>query len=278
MNEELSKGLGLSRGAFVLLGVLFAIFMVLPLLVIVPTSWTAGQLVEFPPEGFSFQWYEKALEDPRWTESFVVSLQVALFGAILATILGVAVALGMRRLVRGRGTRVAQSLFIMPLALPYVSYALGLYQMFTKLPAALNETLIPLILADAVITMPLVYVIIAGALAGVDPQLGRAAATMGARWPTILWRIELPLVRMAIIGAFIFSFAAIFDEATLAIFLSPVTDVTLAQQLYRSAAESIQPTLSAVSTMITLLAILVLGIGSLFIRRRTAGNPQGGEA
>ena len=71
----------------------------------------------------------------------------------------------------------------------------------------------------------------------------------------ILWRIELPLVRMAVIGAFIFSFAAIFDEATLAIFLSPVTDVTLAQQLYRSAAESIAPTLSAVSTMITLLAI-----------------------
>ena len=241
MNPELRKGLGVSRGAFAVLGAIFAVFMVLPLLVIVPTSWTAGALVEFPPEGFSLQWYEKALEDPRWTESFVTSLQVALFGSILATVLGVAIALGMRRLARGRGTRLAQSLFILPLAIPYVSYALGLYQMFTKLPAALNDTLIPLILADAVITMPLVYVVVAGALAGVDPRLSRAASTMGARWPTILWRIELPLVRMAIIGAFIFSFAAIFDEATLAIFLSPVTDVTLAQQLYRSAAESIQP-------------------------------------
>lgn len=277
MNMELRKGLGISRGAFALFGGIFAVFMVLPLLVIVPTSWTAGALVEFPPEGFSLQWYEKALEDPRWTESFVVSLQVALFGSILATVLGTAIALGMRRLVRGRGTRLAQSLFILPLAIPYVSYALGLYQMFTKLPAELNETLIPLILADAVITMPLVYVVIAGALANVDPRLGRAASTMGARWPTILWRVELPLVKMAIIGAFIFSFATIFDEATLAIFLSPVTDVTLAQQLYRSAAESIQPTLSAVSTMITMLAIIVLGIGSLFTRRR-AGNPQGGEA
>ena len=80
MNTELRLGLGISRVAFVVLGGIFAIFMVLPLLVIVPTSWTAGQLVEFPPEGFSLQWYEKALEDPRWTESFVVSLQVALFG------------------------------------------------------------------------------------------------------------------------------------------------------------------------------------------------------
>lgn len=277
MNVELRKGLGFTRGAFLFFGAVFAIFMVLPLIVIVPTSWTGGALVEFPPDGFSLQWYEKALEDPRWTESFVTSLQVALFGSIIATVLGTAIALGMRRLARGRGTRVAQSLFILPLAIPYVSYALGLYQMFTELSGALNDTLIPLILADAVITMPLVYVVVAGALAGVDPRLSRAASTMGARWPTILWRVELPLVRMAIIGAFIFSFAAIFDEATLAIFLSPVTDVTLAQQLYRSAAESIQPTLSAVSTMITLLAILVLGIGSLFTRRRT-GAPQGGEA
>ncbi len=277
MNTELRMGLGLSRFAFTILGGLFAIFMILPLLVIVPTSWTAGALVEFPPEGFSLQWYEKALEDPKWTESFTVSLQVAFFGAVLATVLGTAIALGMRRLVRGRGTRLAQSLFILPLALPYVSYALGLYEMFNRFPAELAETLVPLILADAVITMPLVYVIVAGALAGVDPKLGRAAATMGARWPTILWRIDLPLVRMAIIGSFIFSFAAIFDEATLAIFLSPVTDATLAQQMYRSAAESIAPTLSAVSTMITLLAVLVLCTGTLFTRRR-AGQPQGGEA
>jgi putative spermidine/putrescine transport system permease protein len=277
MNQELKFGLGISRGAFIVLGVLLGIFLILPLLIIVPTSWTAGQLVEFPPHGFSFQWYEQALEDPLWTESFWVSIRVAFFGSIIATVLGTGIALGMRRVVRGRGTRVAQSLFILPLAIPYVSYALGLYQLVNVLPASLNETLIPLILAESVIAMPLVYVVIAGALANVDPRLGRAASTMGARWPTILWRIDLPLIKMALIAGFIFAFATIFDEATLALFLAPVTDVTLAQQLYRSASESIAPTLSAVSTMITLLAILVLGIGTLFSRRRV-GASQGGEA
>jgi putative spermidine/putrescine transport system permease protein len=277
MNQELKLGLGISRGAFIVLGVLLGIFLILPLLIIVPTSWTAGQLVEFPPHGFSFQWYEQALEDPLWTESFWVSIRVAFFGSIIATVLGTGIALGMRRVVRGRGTRVAQSLFILPLAIPYVSYALGLYQLVNVLPASLNETLIPLILAESVIAMPLVYVVIAGALANVDPRLGRAASTMGARWPMILWRIDLPLIKMALIAGFIFAFATIFDEATLALFLAPVTDVTLAQQLYRSASESIAPTLSAVSTMITLLAILVLGIGTLFSRRRV-GASQGGEA
>lgn len=277
MNQELKLGLGISRGAFVVLGVLLGFFLILPLLVVVPTSWTAGQLVEFPPQGFSLQWYEQVVETSMWTEAFVVSLQVAFFGSIIATILGTAIALGMRRLVRGRGTRVAQSLFILPLAIPYVSYALGLYQLVTKLPEALNETLIPLILAESVIAMPLVYVVIAGALANVDPKLGRAASTMGARWPTILWRIDLPLVRVGIVAAFIFAFATIFDEATLALFLAPVTEVTLAQQLYRSAAESIAPTLSAVSTMITLLAIIVLGVGTIISRHRV-GSTRGGEA
>jgi putative spermidine/putrescine transport system permease protein len=277
MNQELKLGLGISRGAFIVLGVLLGIFLILPLLVIVPTSWTAGQLVEFPPHGFSFQWYEQALEDPLWTESFWVSIRVAFFGSIIATVLGTAIALGMRRLVQGRGTRIAQSLFILPLAIPYISYALGLYQLVNVLPAGLNETLVPLVLAESVIAMPLVYIVIAGALANVDPKLGRAASTMGARWPMILWRIDLPLIKMALIAGFIFAFATIFDEATLALFLAPVTDVTLAQQLYRSASESIAPTLSAVSTMITLLAILVLGIGTLFSRRRV-GASQGGEA
>ena len=277
MNPELKLGLGISRGAFMVLGVLLGIFLILPLLIIIPTSWTGGQLVEFPPHGFSFQWYEQVLEESIWTESFWVSIRVAFFGSVIATVLGTGIALGMRRLVRGRGTRVAQSFFILPLAIPYVSYALGLYQLVNVLPASLNETLFPLILAESVIAMPLVYVVIAGALANVDPKLGRAASTMGARWPTILWRIDLPLIKMALIAGFIFAFATIFDEATLALFLAPVTDVTLAQQLYRSASESIAPTLSAVSTMITLLAILVLGIGTLFSRRRV-GASQGGTA
>jgi putative spermidine/putrescine transport system permease protein len=277
VNHELKLGLGWSKAAFWALGILLGIFLILPLLIVVPTSWTSGQLVEFPPHGFSFQWYEQALENSQWTEAFWVSVQVAFFGSIIATVLGTATALGMRRLVRGRGTRVAQSLFILPLAIPYVSYALGLYQLVAKLPSGLNETLIPLILAESVIAMPLVYVVIAGALANVDPRLGRAASTMGARWPTILWRIDLPLVKIWIIAGFIFAFATIFDEATLALFLAPVTDITLAQQLYRSAAETVTPTLSAVSTMITLLAILVLGIGTLFSRRRV-GATQGGEA
>jgi len=272
MNSELRGSLGVGRVPLVVAGIVLSAFMLIPIAIVVPTSWTAGQLLEFPPKGFSLQWYEDAFSDSTWTDPFMVSLKVSFQASILATLLGAATALGMRRLVAGRSVRVMRSLFILPLALPYVSYALGMYQMFLSLPGELSDTTLPLVLSQATVTFPLVYVVVAGALATVDPALSRAAATLGARWPTIIWRIELPLIRVAIIGAWVIAFAICFDEATLAIFLSPVTQVTLAQQLFREASESIAPTLSAVSTMITLLAIIVLGLGTLIMRRAPRGR------
>jgi putative spermidine/putrescine transport system permease protein len=275
MNSELRTGLGIGRVPFLVLGVVLGLFMLVPLAIVIPTSWTSGQLLEFPPKGFSTQWYTKALDDPEWIDPFVVSLKISLQASILATLMGTATALGMRRMAQGRSARLMRSLFILPLAIPYVSYALGTYRVFTHLPG-LADTTVPLILTQATITFPLVYVVVAGALANVDPRLSSAAATMGARWPTVLWRIELPLIKMAIVGGFVFAFATCFDEATLAIFLSPIDQMTLAQKLYREASESLAPTLSAVSTMITMLAIVVLGLGSLIMRRAAA--PRGGTS
>jgi putative spermidine/putrescine transport system permease protein len=278
MIPELRLGLGRTRWPLIVFGVVAALFLVLPLLVIIPTSWTSGDLVQFPPKGFSLQWYRAAFDGNMWTAPFWVSVRLSLIASLIATVLGTATALGMRRLRMGRSTRLAQSLFILPLALPTVAYALGLYQVFTKLSESLNNSLLPLILGEATIAMPLVYVVVAGAMAGVDPRLSRAASTLGARWPMVVWRIELPLIKLAILGGFVFAFATIFDEATLAIFLGPVGQLTIAQALYQAASQSLQPTLSAVSTMITALAILILVGGTLLTRRRPRGAGSGALA
>jgi putative spermidine/putrescine transport system permease protein len=272
MISDLRTGLGLSRIPFIALGVLLGIFLLIPLIIVIPTSWTAGQLLEFPPKGFSTQWYSQVFADSTWTDPLKVSLKISLVASIMASVFGTAAALGMRRVAAGRSGALINSLFILPLAIPYIAYALGVYDAFLHLPSGLSDTILPLVLSQATIAFPLVYVVVAGALSNVDPRLANAASTMGARWPTIVWKIEIPLVRGAIIGGFIFAFALCFDEATLALFLSPVTQVTLAQELYRQAAESIAPTLSAVSTMITLLAILILGLGSIVMRVLSRGG------
>lgn len=277
MNTELRAGLALGRIPFIVLGILLAVFLLLPMLVVVPTSWTSGALIEFPPVGFSMQWYEGVFDDPTWTDPFWTSIGIALRTSILATIMGTAAALGMRRLTANRSKRFMRSAFILPLAIPYISYALGIYNVFDRFAVEMLDTTTPLIISHAVITFPLVYVVVAGALSGMDPRLGRAAATLGARWPTIVWKVELPLIRTAILGGWLLAFVTSFDEAVMAIFLAPVDQTTLAQQLYRSAAESIEPTLSAVSVLITLAACIVLGLATLLFRAAPSRTQPPGQ-
>jgi len=267
METELRAGLGALAKPLTAVGIMVGLFMLVPLAIVVPTSWSAGNLLEFPPQGFSLKWYREAFSDDTWIDPIKVSIWNSIRASVLATIGGTAAALGMRRLAGGRSARIMRSLFILPLAIPYVSYAIGMYYMGIKTPGNWRATSWPLVFSHATITFPLVYVVVAGALAAVDPRLSQAAATMGARWPMIVWKIELPLVKMAIFGGWVFAFATCFDEATLAIFLSPFRERTYAQQLFRETAETINPTVSAVSTTVTIAVMIVLGFGSYLLSR-----------
>lgn len=273
MTSDLRHALGRLRLPLFALGIVIAVFLLLPMLVVFPTSWTGGQLLEFPPSGFSLQWYDRLTADETWTDPLQTSLMTSLAASLLATVMGTSAALGMRRLTQGRTGAWLRSLFIAPLAIPYIAYALGVYQLFLELPA-LGETLLPFILAQSLIAFPLVYVVVSGGLANVDPRLGRAAATMGARWPMIVWRIDLPLIRGSMIAGWLFAFTTCFDEATLALFLAPVDQVTLPQQLYTEASESISPELSAASVAITLIALLVLVVATGLGRRLSTAKPS----
>jgi putative spermidine/putrescine transport system permease protein len=271
-NEELRAGLGVATRPLLAVGVVIGLFMLVPLVVIVPTSWSAGQLLEFPPQGFSLKWYREVLSDDTWLSPIRVSLWNSVRASVIATLAGTAAALGMRRLAGGRSVRVMRSLFILPLAIPYVSYALGMYHFVLRVPGDLRASSWPLVLTHATVTFPLVYVIVAGALAAVDPRLSNAASTLGARWPMIVWKVELPLIKMAIVGGWVFAFATAFDEATLAIFLSPIRQRTYAQHLFRETAETIDPTVSAISTLVTIAIMGVLGFGSFVLSRAAAAK------
>jgi putative spermidine/putrescine transport system permease protein len=273
LNPELRGALGRLRSPLGVLGGLLAIFLLLPLIIIVPTSWTAGQLLEFPPQGFSLQWYRAILESPQWLDGLGVSVRVGLAATVLATVSGTAAALAIRRLTGRRTARVLNSLFIVPLAIPYVAYALGLYEMFVVVPALMQSTW-PLVCGQAVISFPYVYILVSAGLGQMDPDMPKAAAAMGARWPTIVWRIELPLIRTSVLAGAIFAFVTCFDEATLPLFIAPVDQKTLPQMIYSSARESISPELAAVSTAVTVFALLILWVGTVISPR---GAPKEGR-
>jgi putative spermidine/putrescine transport system permease protein len=244
--------------------VLIGLFLLFPIVIVISTSFTAGFFLTFPPEGLSIRWYRVIVHNPEWTKPFYTSIRVALGATTLATIVGTCAALGMRRAIRGR--RWLSAVMVAPIALPLLAYALGLYDLFSRWPV-FEGTNVPVVLGQSVVAFPIVYVIVLAGLATIDRRITNAAATLGAKWPMIIWKIELPLIRTNIIVGALFAFTISFDEAVIALIMSPPESMTLPVQMYRAARESISPEMAAASTIVMALAIVVLSLGAVLERQ-----------
>lgn len=259
MTTDLGRSLGWYRAPLTVVAILASLLLIVPFLILVSTSWTSGSFILFPPEGFSLKWYADVLGDRRWMGSFVLSLWTAALSTVIATLLGVAGAIGLTRVRSRTAQRWIRTLFIVPIALPPIAYAVGLWGINRQL-SFLGGTLVSLIIGHALIAMPYVFVLVSGGLARVDPALRPAASTLGARWPLILWKIELPALIPYILTGLLFGFIVVFDEVVLAVFLLPPGMQTLPLRMLSASQEAFSPQLTAASTLVSLLAIAVLAV------------------
>lgn len=259
MSATIGRSLGWYRVPLIVVAVLASLLLIVPFLILVSTSWTAGSFILFPPEGFSLRWYAEVLTDRRWMGSFVLSLWTAALSTVIAAVLGTAGALGLTRVRSRTAQRWIRTLFIVPIALPPIAYAVGLYGVNMDL-GFLRGTLVTLIVGHALIALPYVFVLVSGGIARIDPALRPAASTLGARWPLILRTIELPAILPYVLSGTLFAFIVIFDEVVLAVFLMPPGLQTLPLRMLNASQEAFSPQLTAASTLVSLLAILVLAI------------------
>jgi putative spermidine/putrescine transport system permease protein len=270
MKDPLSVALGRYRPVFVAVAVLVAIsLLLLPFLVLVATSWSANAFALFPPQGFTLSWYSTVLHDPDWAASFWRSIWISAVATAIAAGFGVAGALGLPRIRRLWVARAVRTLFIVPIALPSVAYAVGLYGINLNI-GALHGTYTSLVLGEALLALPYVFVVVSGSVARLDPALRPAASTMGAPWPVILWRVELPLILGGVLAGALFAFITAFDDVVLAVFVAPLGSQTLPLKMLSESQEAVSPELTAASTLISLLVLAVLGAANLILRRRTS--------
>ena len=238
----------------------------MPFLILVSTSWTQGGFILFPPDGFSLQWYAKVLGDRRWMNAFTFSLWESAAATLLATVLGAVGAIGLTRVHSRAAQRWIRTLFIVPIALPPIAYAVGLYGAGSEL-SFLRGSVLTLVLGHALLALPYVFVIVSGGVARIDPALRPAAWTLGARWPLVLCKIELPALLPYILSGALFAFVVVFDEVVLAVFLLPPGVQTLPLKMLNAASEAFSPELTAASTLVSVLAIVVLAVVPLVIGR-----------
>jgi ABC-type spermidine/putrescine transport system permease subunit II len=236
------------------------VFLVAPIVVIVLASFNATPFLQFPPHGWSLRWYARFFATPRWYEAALLSLQVAVVVTVAATTLGTLAAIG---LVRGRARwRGALELFfVSPMVVPAIVMAVGLY--FLLAPLRLTGSAGALVLGHTVTAIPVVLVIVVASLRLTDASLELAARSLGASWWRTLRHVTVPSVAPAILAGAAFAFLVSFDEVVLAVFLGGPDATTLPKRMWESMRFDIDPTLTAISTLLTLVAIVVLAAAQL---------------
>lgn len=231
------------------------LFLITPILVIIPLSFNADSILLYPMSGFSLRWYDEFFFSDTWTHALKNSLIVAPSATLLAMIFGTLAAIGLTR-VDFPGKALLTAVLISPMVVPVVIVGVATYSFFA--PIGLTGSYLGLILAHAALGVPFVVTTVSATLQGFDYNLVRAAASLGANPVTAFFRVTLPLVAPGIISGGLFAFGTSFDEVVVTLFLASPEQTTLPRQMFAGIRENISPAIAAVATILTLCSILML--------------------
>ncbi|MGW0336457.1 ABC transporter permease [Streptomyces sp. NPDC003011] len=237
------------------------LFLALPIVVILVTSFSDNAFAAFPPNAWTFNWYQALFADgSKWPAALSLSALVAALSTVFSLVIGVTAATALTRSELPLRSAV-YALVLGPLLIPQIVTALGLFLLFE--PASMLGSPLAIALGHTVLASPIAVLILIATLRGIDERLEDAAASMGAGRLTIARRITFPLAAPGMIAAAIFSFITSFDEFYISQFLSSVDTVTLPVQIYNSLTFDIDPSVTAISAILIAFAILALVLVAL---------------
>jgi spermidine/putrescine ABC transporter ATP-binding subunit len=253
-------------------------FLVLPIVALIPMSFSTQHFLAWPPALFSLRWYQSFLGDRDWMDSVGVSLRVAVVATALACALGTPAGIGLAR-HRFPGRDLLYSLIVAPVIVPVLIIAISAYLMFASLH--LVGTISALALTHSVLGVPFVVINVLAVMRTVDVQYELAARNLGATpWQTF-WRITAPLVRAGIIVGALLVFITSLDEAVVALFLSGKDAITLPRMMWDSITrDELNPTVTAIASLqIGLVVAGMLGMEVARARRlKRAQRPGDADA
>ena len=253
------------------------LFLITPILVIIPLSFNAEPYFTYPMPGFSLRWYQDFFVGEKsdvWHLAVVNSIIVAIFATIFATALGTIAAVGLSN-SKLPGKTFLMGLLISPMIVPLVITAVGMYFFYSIIgltPRQLSEYwdglhLLPLIVSHTALGTPFVVITVTATLVGFDHSLTRAASSLGADGFRTFMKITVPLVLPGMISGALFAFITSFDEVVVVLFLAGAEEYTIPRQMFSGIREQISPTILAVATILVLISILLLTALELLRRR-----------
>ncbi|HAE01994.1 MAG TPA: polyamine ABC transporter permease, partial [Rhodospirillaceae bacterium] len=233
---------------------LIFLFLMLPIMVIVPLSFNAQNFFTFTremlaldPDGYSLKHYNDFFTNSDWQGALGNSLRIAPMATLLSTGLGTLAAIGLsQQHVPFKGAIMA--ILISPMIVPLIISAAGMYFFYSRI--GLQGTYWGVVLAHAALGTPFVIITVTATLVGFDRSLVRAAASLGANPVTTFVKVQMPLILPGVISGGLFAFITSFDEVVVVLFVGSAGQKTLPWQMFTGLREQISPTILAVATVL----------------------------
>ena len=253
----------LTRTLVVAFAVAVLLFLIAPLFIIVPLSFSKDPFFTLPVREYSLRWYADFFGNTRWMNAIFNSAVAAVMTTVLATTLGTLAALGISR-PDFPARRLIMALLISPMIVPIVIVAVGSYLFFGQF--GLTNTL-----AHTALATPFVVITVTATLSTYDTNLTRAALSLGAPAMSAFFRVTLPNILPGVVSGAIFAFAISFDEVVVALFMTAAEQRTLPVQMFSGIRDQINPTIMAAATLLLALSITLFAVLAMLTRQR--GKP-----
>ena len=283
LQPYLSQGQVLWHYTFrIICGVIF-VFLITPILVVMPLSFNAQdfftftpEMLQFDPEGYSLKHYKDFFTNNEWQRSFKNSLLIAPIATLVSVSLGTLAAIGLSQ-SHVPFKRAITAILISPMIVPLIISATGMFFFYSHVGNFLEDTIgldknfvgyVKVILAHSVLGIPFVIITVTATLVGFDSSLTRAAANMGANPIKTFFKIQMPLILPGVISGGLFAFITSFDEVVVVMFVGSTNQKTLPWQMFTGLREQISPTILAVATILVAISIALL-ITLELLRRRS---------
>lgn len=274
----------------VICGLIF-LFLIAPILVVMPLSFNAEpyftfteKMLSFDPEGYSLRWYDLLLTQPSlptdvprdsawwsrvWTEAAWVnaaknSVIIGFFSTVVATVLGTIAALGLSR-AEMPYRKAVMAILISPMIVPIIITATGLFFFYSA--TGLAGSYVGVVLAHATLGIPFVIITVTATLSGFDHSLTRASASLGANPTTTFFKVTMPLILPGVISGALFAFVTSFDEVVVVLFVAAHDQQTIPRQMWNGIREQISPAILSVATILVIISIALLATVELLRRR-----------
>ncbi|WP_085033749.1 ABC transporter permease [Ensifer aridi] len=261
---------GVSRVLLTAMSAVTMLFLISPILVIIPLSFNSAPFFTYPMPGFSLRWYSEIFGDSSasqmWQRAIFNSFVVGVSSTVLATTLGTLAALGLSQ-SKWRHKNLVFAVLVSPLVVPAIVSGLGLFYVFAKMQ--LVGTFWSLILAHAALGAPFVVITVSATLKGFNDTLLRAAAVHGATPLRAFFEVTLPLISPGVIAGAIFAFVWSWDEIVVTLFLATPPQHTIPIRMWSGVRESFNPTITAVATLLIIMAIILMFLVD-YLNRRAA--------